>query len=98
MTDVTEDAKETVILVGGEPAPERGGAFLPKESLNALNLCFFLTTVCGAASEYFGSTTAVDTSATTEIGKLNRRYGVSAAGFGGWRMGAPCNSSAASWP
>lgn len=30
----------------------------------------------------FGSTTAVDTSATTEIGKLNRRYGVSAAGFG----------------
>ncbi|MDO9314298.1 MAG: PhoX family phosphatase [Burkholderiaceae bacterium] len=30
----------------------------------------------------FGGTGAVDTSATTEIGKLNRRYGVSAAGFG----------------
>ncbi len=32
---------------------------------------------------YFGSTTGVvDTSTTTEIGKLNRRYGVSAGGFG----------------
>jgi uncharacterized protein len=30
----------------------------------------------------FGGTGAVDTSAATEIGKLNRRYGVSAAGFG----------------
>ena len=29
----------------------------------------------------FGSTTAVDTTVTTEVGKLNRRYGVSAAGF-----------------
>jgi uncharacterized protein len=30
----------------------------------------------------FGGTGAVDTTATTEIGKLNRRYGISAAGFG----------------
>jgi uncharacterized protein len=30
----------------------------------------------------FGGTGAVDTSTATEIGKLNRRYGVSAAGFG----------------
>lgn len=30
----------------------------------------------------FGGTGAVDTSASTEIGKLNRRYGVSAGGFG----------------
>ncbi len=30
----------------------------------------------------FGGTGAVDTSTTTEIGKLNRRYGVSAGGFG----------------
>ena len=30
----------------------------------------------------FGGTGAVDTSATTETGKLNRRYGISAAGFG----------------
>jgi len=30
----------------------------------------------------FGGTGAVDTSATTEIGKLNRRYGLSAGGFG----------------
>lgn len=30
----------------------------------------------------FGGTGAVDTSATTEIGKLNLRYGVSAGGFG----------------
>lgn len=30
----------------------------------------------------FGGTGAVDTSADTEIGKLNRRYGVSAGGFG----------------
>ncbi len=30
----------------------------------------------------FGGTGAVDTTAATEIGKLNRRYGVSAAGFG----------------
>ena len=30
----------------------------------------------------FGGTGAVDTGTTTEIGKLNRRYGVSAAGFG----------------
>ena len=30
----------------------------------------------------FGGTAAVDTSTATEIGKLNRRYGVSAAGFG----------------
>jgi hypothetical protein len=32
---------------------------------------------------YFGSSTGfVDTSVATEIGKLNRRYGISAAGFG----------------
>ena len=30
----------------------------------------------------FGGTGAVDTSAATEIGKLNRRYGVTAGGFG----------------
>lgn len=30
----------------------------------------------------FGSTTTVDTGTTTEIGKLRRRYGVSASGFG----------------
>jgi len=30
----------------------------------------------------FGGTGTVDTSTTTEIGKLNRRYGLSAAGFG----------------
>jgi uncharacterized protein len=30
----------------------------------------------------FGGTGAVDTTVATEIGKLNRRYGVSAAGFG----------------
>lgn len=30
----------------------------------------------------FGGTGAVDTSATTEIGKLNRRYGLSTVGFG----------------
>jgi secreted PhoX family phosphatase len=30
----------------------------------------------------FGGTGAVDTSTVTELGKLNRRYGVSAAGFG----------------
>ena len=30
----------------------------------------------------FGGTGAVDTSSATEIGKLNRRYGLSAAGFG----------------
>ncbi|MDQ2641598.1 MAG: PhoX family phosphatase [Pseudomonadota bacterium] len=30
----------------------------------------------------FGGTGAVDTSAATEIGKLNRRYGIAAAGFG----------------
>ncbi len=30
----------------------------------------------------FGGTGVVDTGTTTEIGKLNRRYGVSAAGFG----------------
>jgi uncharacterized protein len=30
----------------------------------------------------FGATGALDTSASTEIGKLNRRYGLSAAGFG----------------
>ncbi|MBC7941797.1 MAG: PhoX family phosphatase, partial [Chitinophagaceae bacterium] len=30
----------------------------------------------------FGGTGAVDTGTTTEIGKLNRRYGISAAGFG----------------
>ena len=30
----------------------------------------------------FGGTGAVDTSAATEIGKLNRRYGISAGGFG----------------
>ncbi len=30
----------------------------------------------------FGGTGAVDTSAATEIGRLNRRYGVSAGGFG----------------
>jgi secreted PhoX family phosphatase len=30
----------------------------------------------------FGATGALDTSATTEIGKLNLRYGLSAAGFG----------------
>jgi uncharacterized protein len=30
----------------------------------------------------FGATGAIDTTAATEIGKLNRRYGVSAAGFG----------------
>jgi secreted PhoX family phosphatase len=30
----------------------------------------------------FGGTQAVDTSLTTEVGRMNRRYGVSAAGFG----------------
>jgi uncharacterized protein len=30
----------------------------------------------------FGGTGAVDTSTTTEVGKLNRRYGISAGGFG----------------
>jgi uncharacterized protein len=31
---------------------------------------------------YFGATGAIDTTAATEIGKLNRRYGISATGFG----------------
>lgn len=31
---------------------------------------------------YFGSTTSVDTSASTEVGKLRRRYGVTQGGFG----------------
>lgn len=34
------------------------------------------------ATASFGGTGAVDTSVATEIGKLNRRYGLSAAGFG----------------
>jgi hypothetical protein len=54
---MTETATQQPTVTIGAPAPGRTPLKLPGiDTLNALNVCFMLTAVAGAASEYFGST------------------------------------------
>lgn len=48
------EALDEVIVVGGASAPEKSQRRMGTDALSALNICFLVTTVVGAVSEYFG--------------------------------------------